>query len=236
MWLISRSVSQSDPARRSRKGSMGSAPLPRIAQPAASGLAAVVLIFSGIMAPVQAQSLVRPDLEVGSQDASVAELQGVLKLLGFYDGLVTGVYSEETSQAVGRFQTAAGLSMTGRVTASTWDKLLPPSGRATPPAPPQPVVAVPQPAPTPKPAPSPAPKPAPTAEAEADPFPILREGAEGDAVARLQQLLQRRGVFDGGIDGDFGPMTLEAVKAAQEKLGLEPDGVVGPATWEALRR
>jgi N-acetylmuramoyl-L-alanine amidase len=225
-------------------------------------LGALTGVLLGEM-PVQAQRLVRPDLEVGTKDGSVADLQGVLKLLGFYDGGVTGVYSEATSQAVGRFQAAAGLPMTGRVTASTWDKLFPPAGAiaaqgsmpgsaqgsapgsvaiARPPilssdpaAPVPPKVAAPKPVVS-VPASTPAKKPAPTATPAEDPFPILREGAQGDAVARLQTLLQRRGVFEGGADGDFGPMTLAAVKAAQEKLGLEPDGVVGPATWEALRR
>jgi peptidoglycan hydrolase-like protein with peptidoglycan-binding domain len=30
--------------------------------------------------------------------------------------------------------------------------------------------------------------------------------------------------------------TEEAVKAAQKRYGLEPDGVVGGATWEVLLR
>ncbi len=225
-------------------------------------LAACALLLGVVLAaPVQAQQLVRPDLEVGTKDGSVADLHGVLKLLGFYDGVVTGIYSEETSQAVGRFQAAAGVPMTGRVTASTWDKLFPPAGvmaaqgsvaiarppilSSDPASPVPPKVTIPAPKPVVSPAVSvpastpastPAKKPAPTATPPEDPFPILREGAQGDAVARLQTLLQRRGVFEGGADGDFGPMTLAAVKAAQEKLGLEPDGVVGPATWEALRR
>jgi hypothetical protein len=35
-------------------------------------------------------------------------------------------------------------------------------------------------------------------------------------------------------DGVFGPMTAAAVKQAQEKLGLDDDVIVGPATWTAL--
>lgn len=36
------------------------------------------------------------------------------------------------------------------------------------------------------------------------------------------------------IDGDFGTATQLAVKAFQKNHGLQVDGVVGPATWEAL--
>ena len=36
------------------------------------------------------------------------------------------------------------------------------------------------------------------------------------------------------IDGDFGEITEAGVKAFQELNGLEPDGIVGPLTWQAL--
>lgn len=50
----------------------------------------------------------------------------------------------------------------------------------------------------------------------------------GGAVLLLQVLL---GV---DADGDFGPQTEEAVKAAQEEAGLEPTGVVDGPTWAAI--
>ncbi|QSJ17923.1 peptidoglycan-binding protein [Nostoc sp. UHCC 0702] len=67
-------------------------------------------------------------------------------------------------------------------------------------------------------------------------WPILRPGMRNSEVTKLQQRLQRLGFLDGGIDGDFGPATEEAVKAAQKRYGLEPDGVVGGSTWEVLLR
>lgn len=67
-------------------------------------------------------------------------------------------------------------------------------------------------------------------------LPILRPGMRNSEVTKLQQRLQRLGFLNGGIDGDFGPATEEAVKAAQTRYGLEPDGVVGGATWEVLLR
>lgn len=65
-------------------------------------------------------------------------------------------------------------------------------------------------------------------------WPILRPGMRNSEVTKLQQQLQKLGFLKGGIDGDFGPTTEEAVKAAQKRYGLEPDGVVGGATWRVL--
>lgn len=58
--------------------------------------------------------------------------------------------------------------------------------------------------------------------------PPLRLGDSGDDVRYLQSLL--------GInpDGGFGPNTLAAVKKAQSKAKLTPDGIVGRKTWAAL--
>jgi peptidoglycan hydrolase-like protein with peptidoglycan-binding domain len=67
-------------------------------------------------------------------------------------------------------------------------------------------------------------------------WPILRVGMRGPDVLKLQQLLQRLGFLKAGVDGDFGVTTEAAVKAAQTRYGLEADGVVGGATWEAFIR
>jgi peptidoglycan hydrolase-like protein with peptidoglycan-binding domain len=55
----------------------------------------------------------------------------------------------------------------------------------------------------------------------------------GSQVVKLQEKLSNLG-FLKSVDGDFGPVTLEAVKAFQKRNGLEPDGVVGGATWQLL--
>jgi hypothetical protein len=65
--------------------------------------------------------------------------------------------------------------------------------------------------------------------------PTLRLGAKGKDVIALQELLRDFGVFSGSIDGDFGPMTEKAVMAAQGKLKLTADGIVGPQTWTSLQ-
>ena len=60
-------------------------------------------------------------------------------------------------------------------------------------------------------------------------------GNNGVEVAEAQCLLRRAGFSPGGIDGDFGPLTLGAVRALQKHAGLHVDGMVGPHTWKALR-
>jgi murein DD-endopeptidase MepM/ murein hydrolase activator NlpD len=62
-------------------------------------------------------------------------------------------------------------------------------------------------------------------------------GASGDsAVAALQVALRTKGVYAGTIDGVLGPATTDAVRAFQERVGLAVDGIAGPATRAALGR
>ncbi len=69
---------------------------------------------------------------------------------------------------------------------------------------------------------------APTAE------PVIRSGAMGEAVTKLQQRLKELGYYTGTVDGQFGPGTRTAVTTFQQQNGLTPDGIVGPATTEIL--
>lgn len=67
--------------------------------------------------------------------------------------------------------------------------------------------------------------------------PLLRQGAHGWQVKRLQKLLRQHGCFPepAKIDGDFGEITEAAVRAFQESNDLGVDGIVGPLTWRALQ-
>ena len=59
--------------------------------------------------------------------------------------------------------------------------------------------------------------------------PVLRMGSRGPSVAILQSFLGLKQDFE------FGPKTHLAVQAFQKSAGLLNDGVVGPATWAALK-
>ena len=67
-------------------------------------------------------------------------------------------------------------------------------------------------------------------------FPYLSNGDTGDSVWVVQTLLQARNIYCGpwGADSDFGNGTEKAVKDFQRRVGLTPDGVVGPETGAAL--
>ena len=58
----------------------------------------------------------------------------------------------------------------------------------------------------------------------------LKKGSKGPRVAKAQRWL---GIH---ADGIFGSGTKRAVKHFQRSHNLTPDGIVGPATWAALRR
>lgn len=266
-------------------------------------------------------SMNRPTLKMGSKGVPVRELQGALKLLGFYKGQVDGNFAQATKQAVSGFQQAAGLKSDGVVDNNTWQALFPSTtasaevtstrvtNASTPPPSvdsfPMPTesfgsvrvvnnstqqqtrvtpavnsqVRVVQPSPEPRPStpssrnPEPTPakpkprnttrkrKPAPAQRQAATTrtrqttrtnqsstttkkkppviqytaagLPILRPGMRGSQVVKLQEKLSNLGLLK-GVDGDFGPVTEEAVKAFQKRNGLEPDGVVGGATWNLL--
>ncbi len=64
--------------------------------------------------------------------------------------------------------------------------------------------------------------------------PVLRPGATGNAVRRVQKRLTLAGYDTGGVDGIFGSATEAGVKALQRASGLADDGVVGPQTWNAI--
>jgi peptidoglycan hydrolase-like protein with peptidoglycan-binding domain len=78
-------------------------------------------------------------------------------------------------------------------------------------------------------------RPAPLAALLAE-GPVLRLGSTGEAVLELQGFLAVRGYRLGALDGIFGSATDSAVKAFQQKQGLGPDGVVGPATRGVIAR
>ena len=195
----------------------------------------------------------RPPLNMSSQGERVTELQAALKLLGFYSGAIDGIYQQSTVIAVAQFQQAAGLNPSGNVDNITWQKLFPsPSNIIASPAtatsnfttvPTQPTRVTKPPTTrrtTPKNQPNPSIQPTPVNQQipgiqyTPEGWPILHLGTSGAEVIKLQKQLQNLGFLTGTIDGDFGISTEAAVKAAQARYGLQPDGIVGGGTWKVF--
>jgi hypothetical protein len=63
---------------------------------------------------------------------------------------------------------------------------------------------------------------------------ILKLGASGSDVVKLQKRLLELGLNLGSADGKFGPKTKTSLKQFQSNQGLLADGVAGPETLAAL--
>lgn len=188
-------------------------------------LLGIVITFGGFIPPSSAQQMIRPVLQLGSQGTSVAELQGVLYLLGYYQGSVDGIYGENTRLAVIAFQKSVRISPQGIMDRPTWEKLLPNTVNSTPPTNTN----------------NSTPTPNNSTPVRTNPsnnnfsqYPLLREGMEGEYVKKLQERLKFLGYYRGVIDGVYGRETLLSVIEAQKRLGLSADGIVGGETWRRL--
>ena len=132
----------------------------------------------------------------------------------------TGIFGESTRAAVAKFQSIFNLSSDGVVGKATWNKL---SYLYT--------------------------SVARLAELDSEgtslgigtvpPSSVLRLGSSGQDVITLQYLLNVAAEFNSAIpapaqDGNFGRETQQSVVAFQRAAGLDPDGMVGPLTWQAL--
>lgn len=73
-----------------------------------------------------------------------------------------------------------------------------------------------------------------SAEPATSDMPIKR-GMEGNEVSKLQNKLKEYGYYTSVVDGRFGSETFNAVIQFQMDSALDPDGVVGNITWEALK-
>lgn len=63
----------------------------------------------------------------------------------------------------------------------------------------------------------------------------LKKGSKGEQVKEAQNLLKQLSHYNGKIDGDYGDLTVNAVKQFQKKQGtLAVDGVIGPVTCKKL--
>ena len=164
---------------------------------------------------------------MGDRGTLVVKLQFALAYLSqFYPDLPlivqSGVFRENTRDAVMAFQRRYGLTVDGVVGPITWRRLwdayFASLGAAPPEHPTGPELPV------------------------GPPYPgtALRQGSRGPDVAIMQEYLNVIGTVFPSIgrplnpDGIFGPLTHAAVVAFQRQFGLNPDGVIGPITWHAI--
>ena len=145
-----------------------------------------------------------PMLYRGCTGDAVKTLQDKLNTLGYNSGNVDGIFGAKTYAAVTAFQKANGLGVDGIVGKLTWGKLY----GVSPAMPVETTTVVGR--------------------------PTVSYGSRGDAVRKLQELLNALGYDCGSVDGIFGSKTKAAVLAFQKANGLGADGIVGPLTWGKL--
>ena len=158
----------------------------------------------GAAADSAAAAAAQPTVYSGSRGESVKTLQAQLNAKGFNAGSVDGIFGKNTRAAVMAFQKANGLAADGIVGKLTWAKLYDTTAAL------------------------------PSASTTAGTQPMVYRGSRGDAVRRLQELLNKKGFDCGAVDGIFGSKTYAAVVAFQKANGLSADGIVGPLTWGKL--
>ena len=150
-------------------------------------------------------------LKKGSQGAAVKLLQKRLKELGYYKSWVDGDYGNETVTAVKNFQRKNGLSVNGVAGSTTLKKLnstsaIDVNGKTE----------------------------EDKKEESSSSDGSLKKGDKGDAVKNLQKRLKELGYYKTTCDGDYGDVTVAAVKAFQKMNGLYQDGVAGTQTMSKL--
>ena len=145
-----------------------------------------------------------PMLYRGCTGDAVKTLQDKLNTLGYNSGNVDGIFGAKTYAAVTAFQKANSLGVDGIVGKLTWGKLY----GISPAMPVETTTVVGR--------------------------PMVSYGSRGDAVRKLQELLNALGYDCGSVDGIFGSKTKAAVLAFQKANGLGADGIVGPLTWGKL--
>ena len=160
------------------------------------------------------------DLTIGMQSMEVSMLQYYLAVIGaYYEAVepveITGYFGEMTEKSVKSFQRVFGLPQTGEVDRATRNDLYRAyRGIAETVKPEYTDVAL-------------------------YPGTVLREGDSGESVRIIQEYLSLIHNTYNNIPavnntGYFGPLTRQSVTAFQRQFGINPTGIVGAVTWDAI--
>ena len=160
-------------------------------------------------------------LRPGDTGIGVANIQYYLRVISNYydtvpDVTVTGTFDEQTERAVRAFQQTYGLTVDGIVGRQTWNDMY----RAY-----RGIIET---------------NPIPSESMPLYPGSFLSLGSKGEYVTILQTWLSALADTYTDIpkitpDGNFGPLTDEAVRAFQRRFGITPNGIVGAVTWYAIQ-
>ena len=170
----------------------------------------------------EAQVPFATQLREGSQGIGVRTIQYYLNILAYFNPALLplpldGVFGASTTAAVRQFQQYYGLPVTGVVNTATWNVMnriysetveFLPQGYSGD-------------------------------FAKLYPGYFLSEGMSGENVRDLQTYLSLIGqnyadIPEIPVTGYFGPQTREAVIAFQNAFGINPNGAVGPVTWNTI--
>lgn len=61
-------------------------------------------------------------------------------------------------------------------------------------------------------------------------LPMFKIGDKGDDVKNIQSILIKKGFLMGAADGSFGPKTKDAIMKFQNKMGMNPNGMIDKNT------
>lgn len=161
-------------------------------------------------------------LKRGDRGNEVRVLQYYLNFLGFFNPKlpqigVDGIFGQETRDAVLTFQNLYGLTVDGIVGRGTWNMIQNAYDGIVYSLPAQ-------------------------YKGYANliyPGYLITTGQKGAVVRQLQTYINTIAANDSSVprvtvDGDYGNQTKNAVMAIQRMNGLEPNGQVGPLTWNAI--
>ena len=156
------------------------------------------------------------EMKLGDKGSQVADLQSRLATLGFFTGIVSGVFDTATQTAVKKFQNEHGLTVDGIAGKKTLLLLTTLTAVSTA-APVQTLAPLPTSTPL-----------------TALNVVTLRKGVRGMEVVKLQNRLMELGYYRCTADGIYDNDDIAAVKEFQRKNGLAIDGVAGLKTQQLL--
>ncbi|MEI6101875.1 MAG: peptidoglycan-binding protein [Eubacteriales bacterium] len=146
------------------------------------------------------------ELARGEKNASVIELQQILKDKGYYTSDITGYYGAETEQAVTVYQQKNGLNPDGKVGPETSQALFGEDYTT--------ILA---------------------SLSKKGSKPMLSPGDSGENIVLLQKRLQQLDYYDyNTLTGFYGPLTQEAVEKFQQSSNLQATGTADEKTLSAL--